>query len=268
MAYDTLLEACRLGEALRDELVIDCHAHMGNWRAFYLPEAGTVEAMLRSMDRLGIDTVVSSAHLSIGCSHYEGNCEVIAANQAHPDRILPYVTHNPHCPWEPTLAQAEALRAQGRLYGFKQHTDVHGAAATHPGYVPLYEYANAYGLPVLNHLWNGSLGGESALLGLSRRYPSMSLIVAHSHGDWPGTRNFVESALRRDNIYLDMAGSVVVPGMLKWMVEKLGPERVLFGTDIPFFDPRVRLGYVLTAEISDEAKRLILGVNAKRLFGL
>jgi len=268
MTNSSLLEACQLGEALKDELVIDIHGHLGPWGAFYLPEEGSPEAMLRLMDRLGIDLVVSSAHLAIASDHIEGNKQVIAANEAYADRILPYLTYNPRYPWEPTLAQAESLRAQGRLYGFKIHTGCHKVQSTDTRYFPLYEYANDLGLPVLSHAWDGTIEGQSALLALSKRYPRMSLIAAHSHNGWEVAEPRVEEARQRDNIYLDMAGSMVVFGMLKWMVSEIGAQKVLFGTDIPFIDARPRLGYVLMADISDDAKRLILGLNAQRIFGL
>ena len=47
-----------------------------------------------------------------------------------------------------------------------------------------------------------------------------------------------------------------------------GADRVLFGSDTPLMDPRSQLGKIITANISDEAKRQILGDNARRLLGI
>ena len=55
------------------------------------------------------------------------------------------------------------------------------------------------------------------------------------------------------------------PGVIEELVREAGAERVLFGSDIPLMDPRSQLGKIITADISDEAKRLILGANAARL---
>ncbi len=52
------------------------------------------------------------------------------------------------------------------------------------------------------------------------------------------------------------------------MVHEAGADRVLFGTDLPFLDPRPQLGRVAFAKISDDEKRLILGLNASRIFGI
>jgi predicted TIM-barrel fold metal-dependent hydrolase len=43
---------------------------------------------------------------------------------------------------------------------------------------------------------------------------------------------------------------------------------VLFGSDVPLMDPRPQIGKIITARISDEAKRLALGGNAERLLGI
>ena len=55
---------------------------------------------------------------------------------------------------------------------------------------------------------------------------------------------------------------------LERMVAGVGSERILFGTDMPWFDYHYYLAGVLTAAISEDAMRDILYRNALRLFGL
>jgi len=43
---------------------------------------------------------------------------------------------------------------------------------------------------------------------------------------------------------------------------------VLYGSDLPLMDPRSQIGKIITAQISDAAKRLVLGDNARRLLRL
>jgi predicted TIM-barrel fold metal-dependent hydrolase len=59
-----------------------------------------------------------------------------------------------------------------------------------------------------------------------------------------------------------------MPGVIEELVEKGGKDRVLFGSDVPLMDPRPHIGKIITARISDEAKRLALGGNAERLLGI
>ena len=51
-------------------------------------------------------------------------------------------------------------------------------------------------------------------------------------------------------------------------VEGAGADRVLFGTDQPLLDPRNQIAKVLAADIPDDAKRRVLGLNAVELLGL
>jgi predicted TIM-barrel fold metal-dependent hydrolase len=55
-------------------------------------------------------------------------------------------------------------------------------------------------------------------------------------------------------------------GLLEQMVAGAGADRVLFGSDIPFVDPRGQLGRVAFARLPDDALRLIFGGNARRLW--
>jgi predicted TIM-barrel fold metal-dependent hydrolase len=49
-------------------------------------------------------------------------------------------------------------------------------------------------------------------------------------------------------------------------VAEVGAERILYGSDLTWIDPRTQLGMILDAEVTDEDKALILRDNALRLF--
>jgi predicted TIM-barrel fold metal-dependent hydrolase len=51
------------------------------------------------------------------------------------------------------------------------------------------------------------------------------------------------------------------------LVKRVGSERLLYGTDMPWFDEFQGVGGILAAEISDEDKRNILYKNAERILG-
>ena len=57
-------------------------------------------------------------------------------------------------------------------------------------------------------------------------------------------------------------------GALETAVSRIGSERLLLGTDLPRRCSRSAVNAVLSARLSDEAKRQILGDNARRVFGL
>jgi len=56
-----------------------------------------------------------------------------------------------------------------------------------------------------------------------------------------------------------------VNGLVEYMVETAGSEKVVFGSDLPWYSQHYHAGAVLFAHISDEARHDILHGNAERL---
>jgi uncharacterized protein len=49
-------------------------------------------------------------------------------------------------------------------------------------------------------------------------------------------------------------------------VERVGPERVFFGSDIPFHHPKVEIDRVRLAGLSAEVLERVLSLNGRALF--
>ncbi len=270
MTDTTLVEKLKSGIRLDDEVVIDDHAHMGPWYNFHISGDGTPGSMIANMDLIGVDVAVFSPHIGIGPDIKEGNRQAAEAAQKYPDRLVPYITINPRYP----LAQIEAEIAYyhdllGGIKGFKFHSMCHEVDCSHVGYGPAYEYANEHGLPILSHAWDGpEKDGKSFLTRQAAAYPNIAFLHAHSGNGWEVIKKLVPEAKLNSNVYLDLAGSGRPYGGLEYMVKEVGADRILFGSDLPFIDIRCQLPRVLAARITDEEKRLIIGLNAKRIFNL
>ena len=104
--------------------------------------------------------------------------------------------------------------------------------------------------------------------GLAQRYPEATFIHAHSANSWSAFESLTEAARGQDNVYLDLAGSAMYYGLLEEMANRIGAAHILFGTDMPFVDGRAQVGRILTSQLSDDEKRLILGLNAAQLYNL
>ena len=64
---------------------------------------------------------------------------------------------------------------------------------------------------------------------------------------------------------VDLAGSDPSAGFTEMAMRELGAERVIYGSDVPGRSFASQLAKVKGADIPDEAKRLILAGNLKRL---
>ena len=265
----TLTEACRAGAVLEDEYIVDAHTHMGPWYNFHVPEEGTAASMVHAMDLLGFDAAVVSPHIAIGPDYQKGNRDAAAAAREFPGRMIPYVTVNPNYGREEIEAEIAHWEREGGIKAFKIHPSCHEYKASGENYYPVYEYAGAHGLPVLSHSWAGDpLGGPSLLSDLAGKFPDANFLIAHAASSWQIVDEGTQEVGRRDNVYLDLTGSRLIYGLLEEMVARVGAERVVFGTDMPFIDPRPGLGRVMMSRLSDDEKRLVLGLNAQRIFGL
>jgi hypothetical protein len=84
-------------------------------------------------------------------------------------------------------------------------------------------------------------------------------------GQW---QRGIKAAQGVPNLRVDTSGSIIELGMIEEAVEKLGPERVVFGSDAAGVDLPVAFWKVAGADVSPQAKRLILGDNMRGLLGL
>lgn len=259
----TIKETVQRGLPLTDVLVIDAHAHLGPYFALYAAQPDA-DHMVALMDRLGIDQTIISPDVAIGPDFRLGNDQAAEAAREHPGRLLPYCTIDPH--GENLEAELERCFDQLGAVGIKIHPSGHSYPADGPNYQPMWEFAHERGTFVLSHTWKGSSDCAPETFGpLADKYPQVSIIFGHAGGGPSGYPEAMEVAEGHPNIFLDTCGSMFTSQWIEKMVERLGSEKIVFGTDHPFFDPRTDFGRVTMAHLSDEDKRNILGLNIGKL---
>ena len=103
---------------------------------------------------------------------------------------------------------------------------------------------------------------------LIERHPALPFVAAH-----PGERASVDNHILRmrkyDNVHLDISGTGILRlGMLEYLVDAVGADRILFGTDYPISNHDLYVNVVKISRIPDEAKEKIYFKNAERLLNL
>jgi predicted TIM-barrel fold metal-dependent hydrolase len=94
------------------------------------------------------------------------------------------------------------------------------------------------------------------------------LVLGHAGGRYNGHLAATKLAKQYPNVRVDTPGDCHAYRLIEWLVAQVGVERILFGNDMNWIDPRTHLGRVYDADITLEEKRLILGENACRLYKL
>jgi len=136
---------------------------------------------------------------------------------------------------------------------------------------PIAEEAIGLDVPILQHSYLRLvevLPGESKpadIVALASRYPGMRMIMAHMAFRW---REGVDTVRDYPNLLVDTCGFDPELGSIEYAVEKLGVDRVLFGSDAPGRDILAQLGKVMAAGIPEPDREKILRGNAERLLGL
>lgn len=246
-------------------MIIDIHGHIGPWHDFFLPEPST-KWLVETNRRIGIDAVVVSHLVAFGHDTATGNRMALEAARQYPGELAVWLVANPHRPED--VGELRDLLDEPGVCGLKLHPDVHEYAITDPGYRPYLELAEERGIPVLSHGQTRSLWSDPGqLAAVAARYPDLTLLMGHS-GLWvDGFERVIDLAGEHPGLYLEVCGSRLTSRWLERLVAGVGAQKVLFGSDASFLDPRMGLGKVLGARLEPEDRALVLGGNARRILG-
>lgn len=259
MSRDAIAQAVLAGRPL-EVPVIDAHGHIGRWHQFPMPRSNA-PGLIAAMDGMGIDRLAISGMVgACGMNPVEGNDLVLDALRSNPDRFIGYAVVTPPDA-EAGLAEFQRCEARG-LRALKLHT-WHGRLYTDAVYRPTLAYVNARKYPVLLHTWGA--GDMKMLEALAGGYPGILWILGHTPSDLD---EYAGLAARFPNVALETCCSSAPFGLIEYLVEKAGADRVLFGSDAGFTSMAMMIGRIGLARISVEDKRKILGENAARIFNL
>lgn len=243
--------------------IIDIHTHMGPFYGTYLPEA-PLPRMLAEMERENIDWIVSAPHSAL-FDPIAGNREIVAAMADHPKKIYGYYTVNPHYSdrIHEDLAVYDAI---DNYVGFKLLPDYHKYPLTGDRFTPVYEFANERGLLLLSHTWGHSRYNPPGMIAeLAVKYPNIRFLMGHSA---PGETDYaIDVTASLPNVYLELCDTGRLNGLIAKMVREASSEKVVFGTDFPWYDPHYMLGSVLFSGIDDREISNIVHDNAAALVG-
>jgi len=230
----------------------------------------TIPNLLQEMTLTGVAQAVIlpiTAGLPFGddlCERWRVAIDEAGAGQ----RLLAGASVHPRDPQR--LVKLRDHAAAG-AYAVKLHPAVQRFYPDAPEAMEIYEECGRLGLPVIFH--GGRAGIEPERLHtftLMRhyepafaRFPEVQFVLGHA-----GARDVADAiplARRHGNVWLGIHGQGV--SKLRELVERVGQDRLLFGTDWPFYHLAATLAKVLMiSEGKPEMRHAILRGNADRLF--
>jgi predicted TIM-barrel fold metal-dependent hydrolase len=147
-----------------------------------------------------------------------------------------------------------------RQFGFRG-IKVHGNDA--PITREILAAARRYGLPILYDV----VGKTEVLDLIAPEYPDVDLIVPHLGSfadDWRAHQRLLDQMARLPNVFTDTAG-VRRFDYLVQAIRRLGPGRIIFGSDGPWLHPGLELHKIRLLGLPARAEGLVLGGNIARL---
>jgi len=260
----SLWEQFQAQRALMDCPIYDMHGHWGSVAGIGLPAAQFATAQ-RLLAQSGVKRLVICHHHSLFAPDV-GNAANVEAVRSLPGVLRAYMGINPNYPEviERDLADYDAYP---EVYvGFKLLADYHRVGVDDPRNTPVWEMADARGLPVLLHTWaNSPYNGHEPVKRVLECYPNARVLLGHSLFDqWDQA---AELAFTHPNCYLELTAASIERGAMEQMLQRVGADKLIFGTDFPWFSYPYCIGAILGADMTDEDRRNILYRNARRLLG-
>lgn len=261
-----LWEPFRAGRALEVPDVIDAHGHTPpHTRGWVLRESGFDAGMAEvvgNMDRLGIRRIIVSPGSALFGDNLAGNREAERLLAPLADRVSAYLVFNPLYA-EDMVPELDAFFDRGLYVGFKVLAAYWKRPLRDPGFLPVWETANRRRLPILIHTWDDRYNSPAQLEAIAPAYPDASFLLGHSGGGTAGRLEAEELARANPNVYLEFCGSFTTPRPFEVSLERVGRNRVIFGTDTDAHDPAWELGRYLSMPLPDEVLLPGLGANMR-----
>ncbi len=225
----------------------------------------TIPKMIEDMDRIGVThSVVLAVDFPTGLS---SNSELYLKSTKHEPRLICYASVHPY-----TARKAEKVERfiDMGAAGIKLHPAEALYRANNPRLRDIYEVCQSRRVPVLFHSgasplapkWQQDLPAIKYFAEPVRDYPELIFIFGHS-----GIEEYdkvIELGKKHDNVYMEVSGQPAY--RIREMIDGIGVERVLFGSDWPFYPFEMPLAKSLIAtEDNPEWREKILYKNAVRL---
>jgi len=214
-----------------------------------------VEDLIKLFDKFNVERALVFPNPNIGDKYPETNDYIAKSVKKYPNRLVGFGRVDPRRGKE---AIDEVVRFKGKLTltGLKLHPMVECFRPDHPFFDRFFEKVSELSLPLLIHTGDG-FSSPGLVLTVAKKHPNLTIIFGHLKEGCLG-------ALKEsENIYVETSGTL--PEFIEMSMD-IDENRVLFGSDVPYYRYPVQIAIVDAANISNKAKRKVFYENFQRLF--
>lgn len=213
-----------------------------------------------------------SPHTYQGTEIEDYNRYVFDAASAYPDRIIPFGWVDPTVGVEHAKQMARTCIREFGFIGVKLNGAQNDFYIDDPELaLPVIEVIVAEGAMLAFHVGPDAYDKTHPLRAAeaARRFPETVVLLVHmGMTDEIMNEAAIRVAEQFPNVLL--IASATLAALTKKAIERLGPERVLFGSDSPFKMTQVEIAAtetMLETQFDSQVRDLVMGGNAARVFG-
>lgn len=264
--------------------IIDSHTHtypdaiaaraaenLGNFYNFTVAESGTFSDLERCEREAGI-TGFLLLPVATSAKNVDKINEAAAhqAEAARADGFEAFAFGSMHRDCPDFRAGLEHCRKLG-LRGIKLHPDLQGFDLDCVELMPLYEAMQEMKMILWLHVGDAreqiNASSPERVARIAEGFPALKIVAAHFGGyrEWEKAEECLIG--RFGNVYYDCSSSLwdMTPERGKYLIEKCGTDRVMFGSDYPAITPAVSLAEFLRLDLTEEVRDAVLYKNFMRI---
>lgn len=275
---------------MAEKKIIDfhCHIHKGEWELrdeesekdwalsharVYRENKCDEEAILANMAEAGISQTVLFARPSAYVDLNKANTEVLALGKKYPNQLIPFAIFSDNLE---EFINHGARGVKIHTWSLRKVSDrtPAGNEVFWRGVEKFLPLINEKKLPIVLHA-----GPDRAerVINISKSYKDLTIVVAHLGADFLPQNQFkpeinqvletLEKVKGLDNVFFDVS-VIFDPLIIQSAIQKLGSDRLLFGSDFPASVPTKLINILKEMKLSDGDLENIFYKNAARILNL
>jgi predicted TIM-barrel fold metal-dependent hydrolase len=258
----------------RNPFVIDAHCHLER-------ERSPVEPLIEKMEAAGVDMAISLGSGGNPLERLSSNNDYnLQAAKRYPKQIIPFIYFDPRYEEDGLEEIDRCMEKSGDI--------IKGIKVGHRFAVARYMYsmmekAQEYRLVVGIHCDSSVRSHPYIIANLANSFPKVDVIMLHMSMRQSAAAELlqIKAAEKNPNVWFETSFSNPYP--IKMIVERLGADRIMFGSDHSIlvgsegyesvfehvkYEMMIHMHSVRCLGLPKEQEDKIMGLNAARLFGV
>jgi len=238
------------------EEICDAHVHLGEsgpWQPYDKPTI-LIRELIGLFDRYNVRRAVVFPNPNVGDMYPAMNDYIANCVKKYPKRLVGFGRTDPRR-GEDAIKELVRMKEKLNLTGLKLHPMVECFRPDHPFFAEFFKKTAELNLPILFHTGDG-FSSPGLIAPIAKKYPKLPVILGHLK---EGCLSVMKNS---ENVYVETSGAI--PEIIE-MAVKIDADRVLFGSDAPYYRYPTQMAAIEVAQISSKERRKVYHDNLCKL---